>query len=141
MLHGAWLSTILKKRHSCESLLLFIHLGTHKDPVGTALPIQEANMDDTTQTKTHSECAAAGYMTTEKRSKRQRDQWCAQNIVPRAINVTHVIGSPSLAARHHLIHGPGVADNWFNLYSGVPKTRPNVDRKVPEFVKMPGYRE
>ncbi|GFW60513.1 hypothetical protein TNCV_568611 [Trichonephila clavipes] len=31
---------------------------THKDPVGTALHIQEANMDDTTQTKTHTERAA-----------------------------------------------------------------------------------
>ncbi|GFW02354.1 hypothetical protein TNCV_1732691 [Trichonephila clavipes] len=45
---------------------------THKNPVGTALHIQEANMDDTTQTKTHTKRAAAGYMTTEKRAKRER---------------------------------------------------------------------
>ncbi|GFS94092.1 band 4.1-like protein 4A [Trichonephila clavipes] len=48
----------------------YSHPQTRKDPVGTALHIQEANMDDTTQTKTHTERAAAGYMTTEKRSKR-----------------------------------------------------------------------
>ncbi|GFU62722.1 hypothetical protein TNCV_1519001 [Trichonephila clavipes] len=47
---------------------------THKDPVGTVLHIQEANMDDTTQTKTHTECAAAGYMTTENRAKSERFQ-------------------------------------------------------------------
>ncbi|GFX47392.1 hypothetical protein TNCV_4691971 [Trichonephila clavipes] len=47
----------------------YSHPETHKDPVGTALHIQEAIMDDTTQTKTHTECAAAGYMTTEKRAK------------------------------------------------------------------------
>ncbi|GFW92769.1 hypothetical protein TNCV_1735621 [Trichonephila clavipes] len=50
----------------------YSHPETHKDPVGTALHIQEANMDDTTQTKTHTERAAAGYMTTEKRAKRAR---------------------------------------------------------------------
>ncbi|GFT02150.1 hypothetical protein TNCV_84351 [Trichonephila clavipes] len=50
----------------------YSHPETHKDPVGTALHIQEANMDDTTQTKTHTERAAAGYMTTEKRAKRER---------------------------------------------------------------------
>ncbi|GFU64664.1 dynein heavy chain 2, axonemal [Trichonephila clavipes] len=43
-----------------------------KDPVGTALHIQEANMDDTTQAKTHTERTAAGYMTTEKQAKRER---------------------------------------------------------------------
>ncbi|GFW26691.1 hypothetical protein TNCV_2850811 [Trichonephila clavipes] len=48
------------------------HTETHKDPVGTALHIQEANMDATTQTKTHTERASAGYMTTEKRAKRER---------------------------------------------------------------------
>ncbi|GFU70777.1 hypothetical protein TNCV_1662921 [Trichonephila clavipes] len=76
MLRGAWLSTIFSKRHSCESKFLFFyshpHTETHKDPVGTALHIQEANMDDTTQAKTHTERAAAGYMTTEKRAKRAR---------------------------------------------------------------------
>ncbi|GFX74485.1 hypothetical protein TNCV_3213721 [Trichonephila clavipes] len=45
---------------------------THKDPVGMALHTQEANMDDTTQTKKHTERAVAGYMTTEKRAKRER---------------------------------------------------------------------
>ncbi|GFW72250.1 hypothetical protein TNCV_702871 [Trichonephila clavipes] len=50
----------------------YSHPETHKDPVGTALHIQEANMDDTTQAKTHTECTAAGYMTTEKRAKRER---------------------------------------------------------------------
>ncbi|GFX85736.1 transposable element Tcb2 transposase [Trichonephila clavipes] len=39
---------------------------THEDPVETALHIQEANMDDTTQTK-KLQHKAAGYMTTEKR--------------------------------------------------------------------------
>ncbi|GFV09003.1 hypothetical protein TNCV_1900811 [Trichonephila clavipes] len=34
-----------------------------------ALHIQEANMDDTTQTKSHTERAAAGYMTTDKTSE------------------------------------------------------------------------
>ncbi|GFT27514.1 hypothetical protein TNCV_1276051 [Trichonephila clavipes] len=48
------------------------HLETHKDPVGMALHIQEANMDDTTQTKTHTKRAADGYMTTEKRAKSER---------------------------------------------------------------------
>ncbi|GFT04951.1 hypothetical protein TNCV_4744881 [Trichonephila clavipes] len=48
------------------------HLETHKYPVETALHIQEVNMDDTTQTKTHTERAAACYMTTEKRAKRKR---------------------------------------------------------------------
>ncbi|GFW56935.1 hypothetical protein TNCV_161631 [Trichonephila clavipes] len=35
-------------------------------------------MEDTTQTKTHRERAAAGYMTTEKRAKRERfpDVFC-----------------------------------------------------------------
>ncbi|GFW93280.1 hypothetical protein TNCV_2603981 [Trichonephila clavipes] len=51
----------------------YSHPETHKDPVGTALHIQEANMDDTTQTKTHRERAAASYMTTEKHAKRERD--------------------------------------------------------------------
>ncbi|GFV76691.1 hypothetical protein TNCV_4729111 [Trichonephila clavipes] len=48
------------------------HPETHKDPVGTAIHIQEVLMDDTTQTKTHTERAAAGYMTTEKRAKSER---------------------------------------------------------------------
>ncbi|GFW93125.1 hypothetical protein TNCV_3888661 [Trichonephila clavipes] len=39
---------------------------THKDSVGMSLHIQEANMDDITQTKTHTERAAASYITTEK---------------------------------------------------------------------------
>ncbi|GFW92169.1 hypothetical protein TNCV_3540551 [Trichonephila clavipes] len=50
----------------------YSHPETHKDPVVTALHVQEANMDDTTQTKTHTERPAAGYMTTEKRLKRER---------------------------------------------------------------------
>ncbi|GFT73941.1 hypothetical protein TNCV_4895661 [Trichonephila clavipes] len=50
-------------------------LEIHKDPVETALHIQEANMDNTTQTKTHTERAAAGYMTTGKRSKRERERF------------------------------------------------------------------
>ncbi|GFV78177.1 hypothetical protein TNCV_1036451 [Trichonephila clavipes] len=50
----------------------FSHPETHEDPVETALHIQEANMDGTTQTKTHTESAAVGYMTTEKRAKSQR---------------------------------------------------------------------
>ncbi|GFU01339.1 hypothetical protein TNCV_3538471 [Trichonephila clavipes] len=50
----------------------YSHPETHKDPVGTVLHIHEVNMDDTTQTKTHTERAAAGYMTTEKRAKRAR---------------------------------------------------------------------
>ncbi|GFV19870.1 hypothetical protein TNCV_480961 [Trichonephila clavipes] len=37
----------------------YSHPETHKDPVGTALHKEEANMDDTTQTKTHTERAAA----------------------------------------------------------------------------------
>ncbi|GFS63437.1 hypothetical protein TNCV_2239771 [Trichonephila clavipes] len=40
--------------------------------VGTALHIQEANITAQQQTKTHTERAAAGYMTTEKRAKRAR---------------------------------------------------------------------
>ncbi|GFW75163.1 hypothetical protein TNCV_448681 [Trichonephila clavipes] len=50
----------------------FYSTETHKDPVRKALHIQEANMDDITQTKTHIERAAAGYMTAEKRAKRER---------------------------------------------------------------------
>ncbi|GFX85690.1 hypothetical protein TNCV_2470921 [Trichonephila clavipes] len=49
----------------------YSHPETHKDPVGTALHIQEANMDDTTLEKTHTERAAVGYMITDKRSKRE----------------------------------------------------------------------
>ncbi|GFW38362.1 hypothetical protein TNCV_1332151 [Trichonephila clavipes] len=50
----------------------YLYIETHKDPVGTALHIQEANMNDTKQTKTDAERAAAGYMTTEKRAKSER---------------------------------------------------------------------
>ncbi|GFV68275.1 hypothetical protein TNCV_1875571 [Trichonephila clavipes] len=50
----------------------YSHPETHKDPVGTALHIQEANMDETTQKKTHTERAAAVYMTTDKRAKSER---------------------------------------------------------------------
>ncbi|GFX75732.1 hypothetical protein TNCV_2237051 [Trichonephila clavipes] len=49
------------------------HLETHKDPVGTALHIQEANMDDTRQTK-QLQHKVAGYMTTEKRAKTERER-------------------------------------------------------------------
>ncbi|GFX41272.1 hypothetical protein TNCV_2219701 [Trichonephila clavipes] len=40
--------------HGNRNSFLFTstHTGTHKDPVGTALQIQEANMDDTTQRHT-----------------------------------------------------------------------------------------
>ncbi|GFX52131.1 hypothetical protein TNCV_547901 [Trichonephila clavipes] len=55
------------------SFISHLCVETHKDPVGTALHIQEANMDDTTQAKTHTERAAAGYMTTEKRSKKESE--------------------------------------------------------------------
>ncbi|GFU96277.1 hypothetical protein TNCV_88541 [Trichonephila clavipes] len=60
-----------------KTLMYFVipfysHPETHKDPVGMALHIQEENMDDTTQTTTHTERAVAGYMTTEKRSKSER---------------------------------------------------------------------
>ncbi|GFU34131.1 hypothetical protein TNCV_3199301 [Trichonephila clavipes] len=48
---------------------LYSHPETHKDSVGTALHIQEANMDDTTQTKTYTDRAAVGYMTTDEREK------------------------------------------------------------------------
>ncbi|GFX17668.1 hypothetical protein TNCV_474681 [Trichonephila clavipes] len=50
----------------------YSHPETHKDPAEATLHILEANMDDTTETKTHTERAAAGYVTTEKRSKRAR---------------------------------------------------------------------
>ncbi|GFV44654.1 hypothetical protein TNCV_3362021 [Trichonephila clavipes] len=50
----------------------YSHPETHKGPVGAALHVQDANMDDTTQTKTRTERASAVYMTTEKRAKRER---------------------------------------------------------------------
>ncbi|GFU90262.1 transposable element Tcb2 transposase [Trichonephila clavipes] len=50
----------------------YSHPETHKDPVETTIHIQEANMDNTTQTNTHIKRAAAGYMTTEKRAKSER---------------------------------------------------------------------
>ncbi|GFT52798.1 hypothetical protein TNCV_206331 [Trichonephila clavipes] len=50
----------------------YSHPETHKDPVGTALHIKEANMNDTTKTKTHTERAAVDNMTTEKPAKTER---------------------------------------------------------------------
>ncbi|GFX27780.1 hypothetical protein TNCV_2614401 [Trichonephila clavipes] len=57
---------------SIEEALMEIEIPFYSHPEGTALHVQEANMDDTKQTKTHTERAAAGYMTTEKRVKRER---------------------------------------------------------------------
>ncbi|GFY11129.1 hypothetical protein TNCV_4471151 [Trichonephila clavipes] len=50
----------------------YLHPETHKDPVETALHIQEANMDDATQTKTHTERAAAAtcLQRNDRRGKR-----------------------------------------------------------------------
>ncbi|GFV40330.1 hypothetical protein TNCV_4900491 [Trichonephila clavipes] len=50
----------------------YSHPETRKNPLGTAIHTQEANMDNTTQTKTHTKRAAAGYMITEKRAKSKR---------------------------------------------------------------------
>ncbi|GFX61463.1 hypothetical protein TNCV_823691 [Trichonephila clavipes] len=51
------------------------HLETHKNPVGTALHIHEANRrHNTDKQKKQLQHKAAGYMTTEKRAKRQRER-------------------------------------------------------------------